>query len=102
MLRINCRQLPCAVCAALQEADAKLCAFWKQLPTAVLSGQAGAQLMKLQGGTSFLGMPDLGDKLVLRECYSGLEAKIQQLFEGGARAVAVLGNTGEEHILLLT
>ena len=58
--------------------------------------------MKLQGGTSFLGMPNLGDTLMLRECYSGLEAKIQQLFEGGAQAMAVIGNPSEEHDPLLT
>ncbi len=52
--------------------------------------------MKLKGGTSFLGMPDLGDTLLLRECYGGLEEKLQKLFEDGARAVAVIGNPGEE------
>ena len=77
-------------------------AFWKQLPTAVLSRQDGVQLMKLQGGTSFLGMPNLGDTLMLRECYSDLEAKIQQLYEGGAQAVAVIGNPGEEYNPMLT
>ena len=86
------------ISAALQEAGADLRAFWEQLPRAVLAEEAGVQLMKLQGGTSFLGVPDLGDTLVLRECYRGLQAKIQQLFEGGARAVAVIGNPGEERV----
>ena len=89
------------ISTALQNADAALHAFWEQLPRAVLAEEAGVQLLKLQGGTRFLGMPSLGDTLVLRECYRGLQAKIQQLFEGAAQAVAVIGNPGEERIFVL-
>jgi hypothetical protein len=59
--------------------------------------------MSLADGTTFLGQPKLGNKLYRRDCYTGLEREMEQIFapkdsagETVNQAVAIIGNPGQQ------
>ena len=88
----HCRTAGTAAAAALppQAAPPEAEAFWSQLPNATVEGD----VLRLAGGTTFLGSSTLPDAMYIRADYFGLWAELQRLFESGLRRIVVSGNPG--------
>jgi hypothetical protein len=54
------------------------------------------KMLQLMGGTSFLGNPSFGDKMMVRECYKRLWSKMEDDFRNGARGRVVVGSPGKK------
>jgi hypothetical protein len=52
-------------------------------------------LLKLKEGNSFMGIPAEGNELYIRPCYDALEGVIEEHFQTGGQAAAVMGNPGK-------
>ena len=74
--------------------------FWQQLPNATWSDDG--KILQLAAGTSFLGMPKFGDKLMQRTCYADFQTMLQQHLESGGEGFAVIGNSGKLKQILLS
>ena len=87
-----CRTAGTAAAAALppQAAPPEAEAFWSQLPNATVEGD----VLRLAGGTTFLGSSTLPEAMYIRADYVGLWAELQRLFESGLRRIVVSGNPG--------
>jgi hypothetical protein len=66
--------------------------FWSALPRAGLSHSG--KVLSLADGTNFLGIDQYGDKLLVRECYNGLQCVFNKNFAERTRGVVVVGNPG--------
>jgi hypothetical protein len=76
----------------LEPADKDMQEFWQHLPKATWSDDG--KILQLAAGTSFLGMPKYGDKLMQRACYADFQNMLQQHHESGGEGFAVIGNSG--------
>jgi hypothetical protein len=65
-------------------------AFWLQLPNATISGD----ILRLAGGTTFLGSSTLPDAMYIRDDYVQLWAEIQRLFSSGLSRIVISGTPG--------
>jgi hypothetical protein len=84
--------LPAA--SALRPAPEELQAFWRELPNAKL--MHGGKVLQLAADTSFLGKQDLGQKMMVRECYVRLWEKLEEEdFRAGERGRVIIGTPGE-------
>lgn len=83
--------LPAA--SALRPAPEELQAFWRELPNAKL--MHGGKVLQLAANTSFLGKPDLGQKMMVRECYVRLWEKLEEDFRAGEYGRVIIGTPGE-------
>ena len=79
-----------ALLLAPSPAAAAVQAFWLELPNATVEGD----VMRLAGGTTFLGDIDLPDCMYVRADYVGLWAELQHLFATGLSKIVVSGNPG--------
>jgi hypothetical protein len=66
--------------------------FWNALPKAKISQDK--RILSLVNRTFFLGNMDYGDKLLIRNCYGGIWARVERHFQEGGRGVVVIGNPG--------
>ncbi len=66
--------------------------FWRALPNAIFSHDH--KVLSLVDSTTFLGTPSFGDKLLVRECYHGLQRAMGQHFGEGGQGLVVVGNPG--------
>jgi hypothetical protein len=66
--------------------------FWQQLPNAMWSDDS--RVLQLAAGTSFLGMPEYGDKLMQRACYADFQTMLKQHYDSGGKGFGVIGNSG--------
>jgi hypothetical protein len=66
--------------------------FWQQLSNATWSNDG--KILQLAAGTSFLGMPEYGDKLMQRACYADFRAMLKRHHDSGGKGFAVIGNSG--------
>ena len=65
-------------------------AFWLQLPKATVDGA----VLRLSGGTTFLGSSDLSNAMFIRDDYTGLWAEMQRLLSSGLSSIVISGNPG--------
>jgi hypothetical protein len=73
-----------------QPAAAAVEAFWLQLPQATVDGK----VLRLAGGTTFLGSSKLPGFMYIRDDYGGLWAEIQRLVSSGLSRIVISGNPG--------
>jgi hypothetical protein len=65
-------------------------AFWKQLPLATVDGN----VLRLAGGTTFLGSSKLPGFMYIRDDYVGLWSEIQSQVSSGLSRIVISGNPG--------
>ena len=66
--------------------------FWRELKNAEL--RSDGKVLKLARGTSFLGNRRWGDRMLVRECYRRLTAKLEQDFRAGEGGRVIIGTPG--------
>ena len=74
---------PCSPAAAVE-------AFWLQLPLATVDGA----VLRLAGGTTFLGSSNLSNAMFIRDDYRGLWTEMQRLISSGLSRIVISGNPG--------
>jgi hypothetical protein len=74
--------------------------FWQHLPKATWSDDG--KILQLAAATSFLGMPEYGDKLMRRRCYSNFQTMLKQHYDSGGKGFGVIGNSGLLKQILLS
>jgi hypothetical protein len=79
---------------ALRPVPEELQAVW--LPNAKLLH--GGKVLQLAANTSFLGKRDLGQKMMVRECYVRLCEKLEEDFRAGEKGRVIIGTPGESGV----
>lgn len=77
-------------------APEELQAFWRELPNAKL--MHGGKVLQLAANTSFLGQPDLGQMMMVRDCYVRLWEKLEEDFRAGEYGRVIIGTPGESGV----
>ena len=76
-----------------QPAPEGIVRFWEHLRDAETLEHG--KILRLAGGTSFLGDPSFRDTMMIRDCYRNLWAVVDAEFHRGQRGRVIVGTPGE-------